>query len=503
MPDFQVLKDAINQLDKQYKGTDTKRLESIQRIQDITRYCTTAESLPVLEGLLLFSLDEIAAEYSIGSPQEKKLGIIIADSSLDLLLKKTISPQTLNRFFSTGSTLDTLIRQALGLANNPIDKYHKLLSLTKFYTFVEKNCSHYQLSPTSLSNAVAACQPELDILTNKRLAAHIVKQNFSQIAEKYAKLNGQKKGREAFLAFIRTVDKKLQCSDEVVSNYSFNNTIRHAVIIHIMEELEAEYTISSDLYQLCQQAINLSHTKELSTLDKYNYYSALHAFVPKINPNAEEPCSWLVSPIPNANHFLSAVTGKLLRKMSTAYEALENNHLYPTLDSLRHLINMAMGFGIGIAIGSVAGGLVTLSAEQKIFSRFISSIAKSRYGMVGELVIGRGAMIVEQAAVTTVVAKSLRTATNYVAHVPGDAVYYTLSVPANIAVAIQKMLAALPERKFYESIEFINAVITLPDQLFSAAKKHKLSQIELYHPDITPEQHAPKATLKLSRSMSL
>jgi ribosomal protein L17 len=309
--------------------------------------------------------------------------------------------------------------------------------------------------------------------------------------------------REAAIAFIRTADKKLQNSNEPVTNHSFNNTARHAVIVDLMEELEAEYSRHSDLYEILQEAINLKSTKRLSILEKYNYYSALHAFVPKINPHAEEPCNWLVAPIPNANQYLSDITGRLLRKMSAAYEALENGHINPTLDSIRCIINMAMGFVIGIAIGSFAGGLVTLAPEQKVFSRCIASFARSRYGYAAEIVAKQTAAVVEQAALTAVVSKSIKKATNYISDVPGTVVYYTLNIPANIYTMIEKMTVSLPERKFHESIEFINALISLPDKYISNAAKDKLRKIEIYMPDIVAEDLSLQTVPILRRSKSM
>jgi hypothetical protein len=616
-PVFETVQAATRSLDTEYKGTDEKRLASIKLIQEVAELCPTPVSQNIMLDILVSSLEEIGATYKVGSPQKKAFGIFASGGFADSLLKKTLGEKTVARV-TTGSDFDAILRKALALSDqNNIDKYHKLIYCAAMHAFLKTNLVSETLqnkSKTRLAATVAACKSEIHELENKRLSAAVVKQKFSEIAGKYAKLKkencmrlfsakpkpediprlsanelclyldgnklsyvvkdakgnihegeaieGKEKdnlkktdieflkklfqqnplptkllytndakltieGREAvkalfavtagrkhtakddtatrkaMLAFISTVDKKLQSSNEAVTNYSFNNTIRHAVIIHIMEELEAEYSWHSDLYDLCQDVINLSSTKKLSILDKYNYYSALHAFIPKINPHAEEPSNWLSAPIPNANQFLSDITGKLLRKMSQAYEDLENGHLSPTLDSIRTLINMAMGFGIGIVIGAFAGGLVTLSAEQKVVSRFFARIGHSNAGLAGRIVGEQVGVMVEQAAISAVVSKTLKKATGYLADVPGNAVYYTLSIPANIATAIQKMMSSPPERKFHESIEFINMLLSLPDELVSAAAKKKLSQIELYMPDITPQEENLNKIPMRPRAMSI
>jgi hypothetical protein len=653
-PEFEALKESADSLSTQYKGTEKRRLENIERIQIISALCPTEESHNALLGVMTLGADQVVGEYKIASPQIKTYGMVAPGGLLDSFLKKTIAP---SRLFTTGSTLNGLLRTGLNFSSqNEMDKYHNLIysgalnALTekpptpavlaemprvvikstaaakdtkkdeetekRTYAAVVKHTieTTFKANETQLTSAVMACQPEIDALAKKRFSAPIVKQNFAEIAERYLRRKGgvlhlaaakpkaedflklhtnelylyvadeklqyviktktgkiqegviaegdekdqlkksemdflkkmlaqnplstkflcvndaslgeetkkamkslfditSKRGatyveaipaeREAAIAFIRTVDKKLQSSNEPVTNYSYNNTIRHAVIVNLMEELEAEYTRHSDLYDILQDAINLKNTKRLSILEKYNYYSALHAFVPKINPHAEEPCNWLVAPMPNANQFLSDITGKLLRKMSAAYEALENGHINPTLDSIRSLINMAMSFGIGIMIGTFAGGLVTLSAEQKVFSRCIATFARSRYGYAAEVVAKQAAVVVEQAALTKIVSTSIKRATDYIANVPGNVVYYTLNIPANIAVAIQKMLASPPERKFQESIEFINAVISLPDKYVPKATKEKLKKIELYMPDITQQELGLQTAPVLRRAKSM
>jgi hypothetical protein len=616
-PTFETVQAATQSLDTEYKGTDEKRLASIKLIQDVNELCPTVDSQNIMLDMLIESLEEIGSTYRIASSQKKAFGIFASGGFTDSLLKKTLGEKAVASI-TTGSDFDAILRKALGLSDqNNIDKYHRLIYCAAMHAFLKTHPvseALQQRNKTRLATAVAACKSEIHELEKKRFSATVVKQKFSEISEKYAKLKkenclrlfsakpktedhpklsanelclylengklhyvvidakgkihegeitaGEEKDhlkkvdveflqklfqqnplptkllytndakltaegreaikalfdltakrkhitkdntavREAMLAFIRTVDKKLQSSNEAVTNYSFNNTIRHAVIIHVMEELEAEYTWHSDLYNLCQEVINLSHTKKLSILDKYNYYSALHAFIPKISRHTEEPSNWLTAPIPNANQFLSDITGKLLRKMSQAYEDLENGHLSPTLDSIRTLINMAVGFGIGIAIGVFAGGLVTLSAEQKVVSRFFARVGHSHAGYAGRIVGEQVGVIAEQAVISAVVAKTLKKATGYIAEVPGNAVYYTLSIPANIAIAIQKMMALPPERKFHERIEFINMLLSLPDELVLPATKKKLSQIELYMPDMTLQEENLNTKPMKPRAMSI
>jgi hypothetical protein len=437
-PEFKKLQESAGILDTRYTGIDKKRLATINNIKTISAECKTEAAQNLLLGSLVLALRETNKDYKFVSPQTKTLGIAATGGLVDTLLKKTFGPQTL---FTTGSTLNGLLRETLGLsAQNEMDKYHELIYLAAVHThYTETLPENDMLRKTATANleaAFAACKYEIEELLENPLSANVVEQNLAEIPEKYAGLKGERgihllsakpkpddhpklkanelclylesgklhytvkdpkgkiqereiaegndkdqlkkndmatlkqllgknplpakllylndtsfnedarkaiaslfdltthrdhtsKGniqREEYIAFLRTIDVKLKNCKRPESDVT-----RTAAIIHLMEILESEFTFQSELYKLCQEAINLKHTSQLLTQVRYEYYSKLLAFIPKIDPYDKKPCDWFVTPIHNPNGFLFDMLGELLKKTSLVHTEVKNGPGHPIL----------------------------------------------------------------------------------------------------------------------------------------------------------------------------
>jgi hypothetical protein len=135
-PEFEALKKSADSLSTQYKGTEEKRLESIERIQTIAALCPTQDSQNAMLGGMTLDMDEIIATHRITSPQVKTYGIITPNSRIDSFLKKVVPSSLL---FSTGSTYNELLRTALNLSSqNEMDKFHRLIYAGALNTLTEK-----------------------------------------------------------------------------------------------------------------------------------------------------------------------------------------------------------------------------------------------------------------------------------------------------------------------------------------------------------------------------
>jgi hypothetical protein len=190
-PLFETMQAAAQSLNTEYKGNDEKRLASIKLIQDIAELCPTLDSQNIMLDIFASSLDEIGATYRVASPQKKAFGIFASGGFADSLLKKTLGEKVVGRV-TTGSDFDAILRKALELSDqNNIDKYHKLIYCAAMHAFLKTNLvsdALEKLNKARLTTAVAACKSEIHELENKRLSATVVKQKFSEITEKYAKL---------------------------------------------------------------------------------------------------------------------------------------------------------------------------------------------------------------------------------------------------------------------------------------------------------------------------
>jgi hypothetical protein len=594
-PEFNALQKSADSLDAQYKGSEKKRLDAIKDIKTVNAECKTEASQHLLLGSFVLGLRETNKDYKFVSPKTKTLGVVATGGMFDTLLKKTFGAQ---RLFTTGSTLNGLLSDALGLSSkNELDKYHELIYLAAIHAHYAKTLAEEDVlrktAATNLEAAFVAAKFEIEELLANPLSAEVVEQNLAEIPEKYANLKGERgihllsakpkpedhprlkanelclylesaklhytvkdpkgkiqereiaegndkdqlkkadmatlkkllgqnplptkllyvndsslnedarkaiallfditthrdhtsKGniqREEFIAFLRTIDVKLK-------NYKGpeSDVIRTAAIIYLMELLESEFTFQSDLYKLCQEAINLKHTSQLSTLERYTYYAALHAFTPKINPHDKKPCDWFVTPVSDPNAFLSDMTGELLKKMSLAHAELKHGPSHPVLDGVRNATNAAMSCGAGVAIGSMTGGFITLVAEKRIATTLLATLANARFGGAGKLLVEQVGGGVERIAYATMFNKTLKAASTNIIKLPGNVLYHILRFPGYVYELAQSMLPEKVENKFYESVEFINMLLALPDKLISPDMKKKLSQIQLYAPTLVPQE---------------
>jgi hypothetical protein len=304
--------------------------------------------------------------------------------------------------------------------------------------------------------------------------------------------------REEFIAFLRTIDVKLKAYQGPE-----NDVIRTAAIIYLMEILESEFTFQSDLYKICQEAINLKHTSHLSASARYAYYSALNAFIPAVVPHEKKPCDWFVTPIANANNFLSDMIDQLLEKMRTARMEMKNGPSHPLPEGVRSATNAVMSCGANVAIGSFTGGVIGLVAERRIATTLLATLANASYGRPGKMLVEQVGGAVEGIAYTTIFNKTVKAASSNLIKLPGNILYHVLRFPGYVYEGVSSMLPVATENKFYEDPEFINMLMTLPNKLLSQDMKKKLSQIQLYAPVSAPVSAPKEERLEAAASASL
>jgi hypothetical protein len=454
----------------------------------------------VLYGLFIFAHSEISSTYKYISEKHTNWGL-----------------------FKSGSQLSDIISTELALHN--LDKCQKLIYLNALYQFISTLNTNEILpqygSPQLLCDKIAIqmkslidqSTPEIDELLQMRPNEQFLQDNFSNIASEYTRIKKTAEtkieandlvefhsvdkaellknnlitlsSRDLVIEFLQTIDHMLKPYNDSANSKAYADTIRYASVVYVMLMIESEkmYQIfspeRSELYKRCQEIINLKHTTQLTALDKSNYYSALGSFIPKVGPQDIDTYCSREGSFPQLAKFFSDMHGVLLEEQSRAYKTLQGSEPHPMLNSFCNVINMTSQFGINIAIGTFAGGLVSLPASQQFITRGAESIGRQYWGFPGAYMARNIGLTVERAAVTSVVKNSLSTATNTVSNAPGNLVYYTLSVPANIFAKITALMSSPPKEKTHENQEYVNTLLSLPDKLLPSNKKRILQHIQL------------------------
>jgi hypothetical protein len=636
-PTCEALETSIPHLPKLYKGDNKKRLAAIKRIAKVYMQCSTS-AIPELQADVdLLSLKELGPilaqrklipekraailaivslcrwqiwnEKWVGTPEEKRLGVIHTNGKIDNTMKWMVGKDTVEGFFKTGSTLNTQLDVILGLANQQLDQYHELYNAAALSTHLEAmhptpaktadgsteheielmdfklepkkvapvsividpNVEFYKSQPLPTIEEIDVAQPDSDnvdgmveiqvdeidpakletphlfavtepddeaaefkqtvslstdditlsqmseeyltqnlkacqyviekVLLKRHFSAATVREKFAQIVETYLKLKAEDNDdtenpkRQQWLHFIRAINAELTHYGEGDFNHSYSNRMRQAVLYLIMEELDEErYAVgkvlrstSGKLNTLCKEALNIESIAEVSLLERYNYHSILEAFFTTNIDFACSECKEHLNKIDNFNRFSKDMLGKLKRRSADEYTRMENGELNATLNYVRIAIDVGMGFILAVAIGAASNALIPV-AGPSLIGRGIGAWASRSYGYFGGRAATEAVTYVEQSLASTLAKKAAKSVIAPLAQVPGATVYYTLNLPFRVYELISKSMAAPVEKPFYESPEFINMLLSLPDKHLSAEKKAILRNIDLRFPNQAPAE---------------
>jgi hypothetical protein len=468
-------------MEKKYTGSDRKRLDTIALLKSLSAELKTPAQKNLLLGILIFCLEKIGTwKFDLG-------------------------------FFGIGSELAALIKRGLEITSqNELDDIHKLIYLAPLLKYINTiplnvelpgyiiNSRLYADVKATVKIIVNNLQAEIQKFLKKRPNEAALRTLFAALPEEYKKIKKQDASRDEFMSFISALEEKcekrkldmtfVQNETDQIEEMSQGYVYRFATLLYIMLQIEAEkkYQVLSPersaLYKLCQNALHVTHSREISATDKSKYYSALYSFIPHINPLQISPCSWQdPKKFPRANDFFFRMQGHLLAEMNNSHQALAEQNLHPYIMKLCNIINFATQFGINIAIASVSGTLLVIPAGLQIFSKGIGALGRTYYGFPGAMVGRQVGTTIEQGLVSYGVGTSLRTATNGIgiSTAPGNAAYMVLTVPTDIATALVEKISTPKKPRTYENIEFLNALLSLPYDILSEEIQSRLKTIDL------------------------
>jgi len=488
-PSLPELKELAKDLLKKYKGTDLKEIKRIRLVQIIAALLDdSAESFSILLGLLVFIRD------------------------LD-------SYRSFNKYnlFCTDVTLSGMLTKGLGIkSSNPFEKNDKITHVAAWLHHAEKltidlpgynNVAALTTDiKTQLKSVLKASQHHIDELHKERPSAEELFKQFAELPTKYNVAKKKNNGdRDDYLNYLREfwiqIQSYAQQQDEthIIAEQSIRYHACYVAMLYVMKQIESELKYKtvlspehSQLYKLLQLATNVNHSHDVPAIQRVHLYWILGGIIPIVDPLSYEPCSWQTAAFPQATAFFLEMNSNLLDMLQKVNEEVRDADPHPVVHKIRKGVNFGVGALSALAIGGIAGNLIEIPVGSRIVSKVLGAAGKKYYSYPGYAMGREIGTKIERGIATALVGKSMETASTTVITAPGQAVYYPLSGIAKACNAVNNLIYGPQIPNPYKNSACVNALVSLPDDVYSAENKTKLRATALYKKITTTSSSAPQ-----------
>ena len=419
-------------------------------------------------------------------------GLIKLGSSYELFYGE--KKKSRYRFF--GSELGTLLQECMGISyTNPLGEQRALIYLTKLYHHIKAHPRCPDGSDGRLVDAEGLLKELGQIikslissLSNKRPTYTALVNNFSDIPEKYRKLGGTDLDRDRYAQFIKLLNRdfndKYQSELSEDKEWTDTYTIRYGAMLFMMEKIEDSYKDlylspeggwlgyrkGSQLYKACKPAINInSNTKEIPNDVKRKYYIDFLSYLLRITLQPKEIDKWEKEyDFPNAREFFETLQSNLAER---SVELMKGRN--PRAISLSYLdivSSAAASYGVSIAL-----------------SRVVSKMSLSRGALTAfRMLTPEAALLITLLAfsLNAVVSQKATAAVNKIiintVSQPVVLTFNNLQKLGEFCVSIFKTERSPKKMELVDNRDFISALISLPDDIFTAELKEKMRYVVAY-----------------------
>lgn len=307
----------ILRADKEYKSSNSERKFLLHLLVTLI---SKTHDINVIIGAVIYAIEKISAEYKVCPAK---------------LIQYS--------FFKSGSQLLSLLNACLPTTkDNHLNDKEKFIYLMEFFNFAKDNLQRFEYKSYKKINLIddmilisgtvlKRLEPEIKILLKRPPIKPIFLINFAKLPENYKKHYDEyhSKNRKKFADFISIFEQMCRiptATDDQFLLEDFN--IRYGILLHIMLYIEEKYYVlspeNSKLYKLCQQAMNINHSTELSNLNKQKYLSALYTYICLTLADQTKLLIWQHNGLDGAEAFFKSLERRLWKQMSIFREQIEN-----------------------------------------------------------------------------------------------------------------------------------------------------------------------------------
>lgn len=455
-PDFAELVTATDLLHHEYKSDQPSQTDRIDLINSIVK-AKEAKDHDILLGAYCFGLEKIGGQYTRISPDKEE-----------------------HYFRLFGSDLYTTLKNKLKIsATNPLDLQQRFIYLVKFRHYINvpehpligclnelDNVIHFVLNRQS---------KKIDELLSLRPMNQVLMKNFYDIPNEYKSKANQSllssirfsapdPKRQRFLQFIRLIKKIYD--EENPEHYEAMRAydVIYGALLYFMEAIESTYRLrspeNSDLYVQCQKVMNIKKSQDVESFIKGRCYANLNCFI----ENYKSHLIWDTTQYGKIERFLS--------EMQTTIKA-ESDNFFMTY--LAMLAAQATNYGVRIAIGTFSAG-ITFDRGLLTAIDLIGKAIKPEYALFLIVALPMLHDMVHSGAIGKIAGK-LTPITFELMKLP---IVFTCSSAICLKEFCGKMLYynndVISARSVLD-LEWIEALVSLPDELFPVISRMKLATI--------------------------
>ncbi len=411
-------------------------------------------------------------------------GLIKIEGNCSLFM----TPKQKSHYRLWGSELGDLVQKTLNIGStNQLDDQQALRYLVALYHHIKTYPRRFdgtfgenKESEELTKEIEKYIKMLLEQLATKRPTYRALLQNFAELMNKYKELGGNDQKRHRYILFTQLLNSDLferyQCEAKENREWTDAYTIRYAAMLFMMEEIEGEYHYFSPersaLYRACKQALNITNnTQQISQELKCNYYVALLSFVVRILSQPNEAEKWEKHGLTNPIQFFEKTRNALAEKVVDLMHVTNQDCV--TLSYLDIVTSSAASYGVGIAVAKMATemslrgpALQYMTVLRPEVALLITLLAYATKTYVSQKATGAVKTVIID-TVTQPVMISFNTAMKF-----GGFCY-------NLFLANRCPKSA----EVIDNADFMQALASLPDTLFTPALKEKMKYVVAYGRD--------------------
>jgi hypothetical protein len=452
----------------------------------------------------------------IQNTQDMYIGILVL--ALMQVSKRSNPKTTLFLVVTHGSELARQLTDALNIksdnalsAGDKLFYLHKLIQLLNSmnlgFTLSDYNTPAMVINTTlKLLGELLLDHPDIDDLLDDMPAEKTLADAFEELPDKFRKIkkgSGKPTERMAYIHFFEILSvclaeqqiHKVQMNSRnkfgIIENRSMAYQIRFGALMYAMAQIESEYTYSSpensDLYKCCQEASLSKQSEHFAAriecfMALFNYIPQVILYLEGLPANSIDPYEKMASEFAAKDMpFLKNAQGQLCKIMSKLFEGIKPES-YAFMPCISNFINHSVKYGLNIVTVTAVCSLAPTAAGSML-GIGAAALGTSYFGAIGGAMgrqIGNATQdAITKGALTTVISAQIEAPVqNSVRGVVAKVAYFTLNIPVRIHTTVTSYFGNVQKANTFADPRCIEALFTLPPEVFPADKQLKLCQIK-------------------------